>query len=134
MFKSLRENSDVTRTHFRPHTSQGFAPEESFPQDELLLIGEQDCQDPRKICEGLIRSKERKDEGGVWVIKRRSDKGSERTWRQRAEKDEMPTVPRDGGSKEIEMRSRHFVTPLSIPFLYLPPSPSRFSSLECDFP
>jgi len=41
-------------------------PEESFPQ-ELLLVSEQDCQDPRKICEGLIRSKERKDEGGVRV-------------------------------------------------------------------
>jgi len=53
-------------------------PEESFPQ-ELLLVSEQDCQDPRKICESLICSKERKDEDGVWVIKCWSDKGSERT-------------------------------------------------------
>jgi len=52
-------------------------PEESFPQ-ELLLVSEQDCQDLRKICEGLICSKERKDDG-VWVIKCWSDKGSERT-------------------------------------------------------
>lgn len=77
LYEPSQKNSNVTQTHFRPHACAGFAPEGSFPQDELLLVGEQDCQDPRKICEGLIRSKERKDEGGVWVIKCRSDKGED---------------------------------------------------------
>lgn len=75
----------VVETHFHPQDLQGLALELGkvlFPDDdddELLPVGEQDCQDPRKICENLIRSKERKREGGVWAIKCRSDKGGERT-------------------------------------------------------
>jgi len=49
-------------------------------RDELLLVGEQDCQDPRKICEGLIRSKERKDGGwrlGNKMLKRQRQRKAE---------------------------------------------------------
>lgn len=47
-------------------------------RDDRFFVGEQDCRDPRKICDGLIRSKERKGKGGIWAIKCRSDKGGER--------------------------------------------------------
>lgn len=139
IFKSARRSRlsprricNVVQERSRPHTCR-ISRRKGSSQDELLFIGEQNCQDPRKICEGLIRSKERKSEGGVWAIKSRNDKGSERTRR----RGRRATVPHDGGSKEIEMRSRHFVTSLSILFrfylsffLLLPPPPpaSRFSS------
>jgi hypothetical protein len=57
MISIMVRKTAVTETHFRPRGSL----RPFLSSDELLLpVGEQDCRDPRKICENLIRSKERK--------------------------------------------------------------------------
>lgn len=120
--RKLRYYTNTFSHH--PHTC-GTSPQEEevlfSRRDDRFFVGEQDCRDPRKICDGLIRSKERKGKGGIWAIKCRSDKGSER------EGEHGGSVRRTGCARRLKGNRNALA---SFRYLALPASPFPFTSFR----